>query len=210
MRRVRAGAVVAISAAVLGVVAPEPAGADCAGWPSVEASLEAADVVAVGTVVELENRDTWATVAVSEVWKGDAALDDRGEVRVYGGPAPVEGGETFVATSVDRAFVLGETYLFAVSVEPLPGASMPEDGLYDTTCSGTAVWSDGLERYRPAAAEPVERSGPVEVRETTDEAPATTDDDPPYVLIVAGVVGIAGACLYLLFRRGSIADRARS
>jgi hypothetical protein len=35
------------------------------------------------------------------------------------------------------------------------------------------------------------------------------DDSPPYVMIALTTVLVAGGCLYLLFRRGSIAYRAR-
>ena len=35
------------------------------------------------------------------------------------------------------------------------------------------------------------------------------DSSPPYVMIILTTVFVAGGCLYLLFRRGSIAYRAR-
>ena len=38
---------------------------------------------------------------------------------------------------------------------------------------------------------------------------ANEDDSPPYVMIALTTVLVAGGCLYLLFRRGSIAYRAR-
>ena len=39
--------------------------------------------------------------------------------------------------------------------------------------------------------------------------PRDGDDSPPYVMIGLTTVLVAGGCLYLLFRRGSIAYRAR-
>jgi hypothetical protein len=38
---------------------------------------------------------------------------------------------------------------------------------------------------------------------------ANEDSSPPYVMIALTTVLVAGGCLYLLFRRGSIAYRAR-
>ncbi len=45
-----------------------------------------------------------------------------------------------------------------------------------------------------------------------DSIPPDTNHDtsPPYVMIILTTVFVAGGCLYLLFRRGSIAYRARS
>lgn len=40
-------------------------------------------------------------------------------------------------------------------------------------------------------------------------APSTDESSPPYVMIALTTVVVAGGCLYLLFRRGSLADRAR-
>jgi LPXTG-motif cell wall-anchored protein len=39
--------------------------------------------------------------------------------------------------------------------------------------------------------------------------PRTGDSSPPYVMIALTTVLVAGGCLYLLFRRGSLAHRAR-
>jgi hypothetical protein len=48
---------------------------------------------------------------------------------------------------------------------------------------------------------------------TGDEQPilpsSNEDDSPPYVMIALTTLLVAGGCLYLLFRRGSIAYRAR-
>jgi hypothetical protein len=45
--------------------------------------------------------------------------------------------------------------------------------------------------------------------ESRTEPRLHTDSSPPYVMIALTTVFVAGGCLYLLFRRGSIAYRAR-
>ena len=45
--------------------------------------------------------------------------------------------------------------------------------------------------------------------ESQIEPSTHTDSSPPYAMIALTTVFVAGGCLYLLFRRGSIAYRAR-
>ena len=97
----------------------------------------------VGTVSALENGRRWATVDVLEVWKGETRLTP--EVIVKAGPKdpPGPGG---VATSIDRYYRLGETYLFVVY-------GGQGSTFRDSNCSRTTRFSPELARFRPASAE---------------------------------------------------------
>lgn len=154
--------------------APSGTDASCATAPSTEAGLAAADVVFIGTVADVSRRDSTATFAVDEVWRGDALP---AVVTVHGAAenAPAED---------DRAWRLGGRYLVAAT----------NDGgtLRDTACSASQPWTDALAALRPADAHP-----PV------DQTPTSgPPGDPPYalvfLLIVAG--GALGAFLLLRHR----------
>jgi hypothetical protein len=118
--------------AVLG--APDVALADCAAPPPLEQAINAADIVFVGTVTSTANGNRWATVAVKEVWRGP---DQPPIVLVKGGP----GGNT--ATSVDRSFETGATYLFT----PFRDG---DGSLSDNSCSSTTLMSEAVAPLRPA------------------------------------------------------------
>lgn len=115
--------------------APPAALASCVQPPSMEEALKSAEIVFVGTVTSTANRDTWATVAIEEVWKGS---DQPATVPIKGGP----GGNS--ATSVDRTFQAGAKYLFF----PL----LSERALVDNSCSSTTPWSEELLALRPSDA----------------------------------------------------------
>jgi hypothetical protein len=168
--------------------AAAPAGADCAALPTPSAGMEMAAVVFVGTVVELGNGGRYATFAVEEQWKGSVA----GEVEVRGGPPPPS------MSSVERTYDLGARYL----VTAFEGDSYTgDDVLSDNACSGTTPWDESLTQLRPADATVVERDQPI--------LPRTNDSAPPYLMIALTTILVAGGCLYLLLRRGSMAYRAR-
>jgi hypothetical protein len=189
VRRVLVGAAVAV-AAVVGV--PSAASGSCAIEPTVGGGIAIADVVFVGTVVDTDNHGRYATFAVDEIWKG--AVDAR--VAVRGGPPdPDPGGENgrFVASSVERRYEVGMRYLVTASNGDMHTGD--EGVLSDNNCSGTTEWDESLAQYRPIDAVTV--------------APEGSDDSPSYLLIGATTVLVAGGCLYLLFRRGSLAHRAR-
>lgn len=131
---------VLILAPVVAVVSPAPAVALCAAAPPLGRAIEDAETVFVGTVEELSNDDRWAVVSVSDVWKGDVAA----EVQVRGGPEDPP-GPMQVASSVDRTFAEGETYLF------LPQAD--GGGVFlDDSCTATTRYRDEHEKLRPAGA----------------------------------------------------------
>jgi hypothetical protein len=126
---------------VLGLLAtlagPAVVLASCAMPPALEQSMQTAEVVFIGTVTSTTNRNTWASVAVDEVWRGP---DQPANVIVRGGPA----GNA--ATSVDRAFEPGVKYIF------FPYSD--EAGLADNSCTNTQPWTDDMAALRPADARP--------------------------------------------------------
>lgn len=142
IRQVLATALVAVVVSLLGAGA---ATASCAvDERSLEEQLAEASVAFVGTVTDVRH-DTTAQFEVTEVWLGD--VPER--VVVLGGP-----DEPGVATSVDRTWTVGTTYLVVPTVA---------DGeLHDNSCSPTREWSEDLAEVRPAAAhepDPVDEAG---------------------------------------------------
>lgn len=123
-----------------------PASASCAEPGPLGQALGDAHAVFVGTVTELEYENRVATFNVDDIWTGDIGAT----VTVSGGPRPseleraAEQGLT-VATSVDRTYVLGETYLVV---------SYAAEGrvLLDTNCSATQVYNAELDQHRPTSA----------------------------------------------------------
>lgn len=114
--------------------------ASCAAAPPLRVAIEDAPHAFVGTVTETSNDGRWALVAVSEVWSGDAEA----VVEVRGGPADPP-GPLEAASSVDRTYDEGETYLFV----PYGGRG---DLFHDNSCSSTSELAEGMEELRPAGA----------------------------------------------------------
>lgn len=127
--------VVAGVAAIGLLLTPTAVLADCMMPAPVQEAAQTADIVFVGTVTETANRNSWASVAVEEVWRGP---DMPARVVVKGG----SGGDGI--SSVDRSFQPGARYLF------FPYASEQGD-LADNSCTNTMEWSDDLEKIRPAS-----------------------------------------------------------
>ena len=99
--------------------------AQCAPSLTTEENLQAAETAFVGTVIDRSNRDRTAVFAVFEVWKG-RRLSER--VTVNGGPE-----DPNQLTSIDRTFLLGQTYLV------LPANN--REPFRDSLCTGTQLWS---------------------------------------------------------------------
>lgn len=139
MRATRAFRVLRVAASVAAlafVLTPSAVLADCMMPPPVQEAAQSADIVFVGTVSETSNRNSWANVAVEEIWRGP---DLPAQVIVKGGP------DGNAATSVDRSYAVGVKYLFF----PYAG----EDGaLADNSCTNTVEWSADLAQLRPADA----------------------------------------------------------
>ncbi len=164
------------------ILASSPAAASCAALPALDEHLALADAVFVGTVIGLNNADRTALVSVEEIWHGPT-LD--GTVTVHGGP---DDPSTF--TSVDRTYVDGGRYLFAVtSVE----GSLRDDG-----CSATREWTPDLADLRPS-----EFSRPAATNQHDEPGPL-----PLTAIIVGSAVLVIAAASLLAFRtRRNVPDR---
>jgi hypothetical protein len=112
---------------------PTAASASCLAPAPGQDPFASADAVFLGTVTSVANNARWASVRVEEVWAGP---DQPVEVVVRGGPE----GDT--ATSVDRTYIVGDRYVFAVL--------LVDGNLEDNACSGTtAVAAIDLDTMRP-------------------------------------------------------------
>jgi hypothetical protein len=110
--------------------------ADCAMPPDIQTAIQSSHIVFVGKVTGTANRDSWATVAVGDIWRGP---EQPAEVLIKGGPA----GNA--ATSVDRTFEVGVTYLFFPYDDPTAGLS-------DNSCTSTTPWKQEFGDLRPSDA----------------------------------------------------------
>lgn len=157
--------------------------ASCGVSPRMKVSIAAARAVFVGTVDGLTNSDRWADVAVTEVWKGD--VEPRVEVRAGPKDPPGPGG---VATSVDRTYKEGKTYLFI----PYKGSG----ALFrDNACTATTEYRPTLDRFRPASAtiDPLPSEAP---------SPQTPpEEDEGTSTLVFGIVGVGAVLVALLVAR---------
>lgn len=108
-----------------------------------ELQLAEAPAVFKGRVTAVRNDGVTARFAVEEIWKGPALPP---EIVVHGGPEPsgLFGGTS--ATSVDRSWAVGVTYLVFPRGEG--------DRLEDDSCSPTREWSPELAAARPDDARP--------------------------------------------------------
>ena len=142
--RIRALLAAAVTTTGFILAAPGAVLADCMAPPPIEESVETAEIVFVGTVVETSSNNTWASVSVEEIWRGP----DLGKnVVVKGGP----GGDTM--TSVDRFFEAGVKYLF------LPYVDQEQGGLADNSCTNTQPFMIDMAKLRPADARvPIEEA----------------------------------------------------
>jgi hypothetical protein len=148
---------------------------------------------------------------VEEIWSGDPSLAPEGRVTIVGGPDWPDMGEdgTFVRMSHEHVYEVGRRYL-VVATEDQQWVEMafyemeyPPGALSDGACTISAPWTDELAADRPTDARILEQDQPI------GPEPWNDDTSPPYVLIGLTTVLVAGGCLYLLLRRGSIAHRAR-
>ena len=169
----------ALGAVVLAAALAGPARASCAGVPPVRSALRDARTAFVGTVLETTESGRWATVEVTEVWKGDAG--ERVEVR--GGP-PDPPGPLNAASSVDRHFREGKTYLF------IPEA-VSETVFRDSICTATTGYEKRLDRFRPAGA----------LLRFDDLRTGVADDGGGFPVWAAGALAAAALAGALLIRR---------
>lgn len=152
-----------VSLALIVLGAPGSAVASCVQPPPLTEAVGEADVVFVGLVTEVSNRQRNAVVEVEVVWKGD--VDERVEVR--GGP---QRNDTI--SSVDAAYNEGERYLFV----PYEGEG---DLFRDNACTSTQPYEDDLADLRPADAAAPASPSPSGTDEVLDEDEARDAAAPP-------------------------------
>ena len=150
-RRVVTALVVTLGMVSFLVMGATAAVASCAGKPTIDENLARAELVFVGTTVEVTNSSRWATFAVEDIWKG----------RVDGNRVEIRGGaREAMGTSMDRKYLVDTRYLvFALA----PPTGPPRLDLYgeevrwtDNACSLTQPYTPSLRDARPATARAVE------------------------------------------------------
>lgn len=184
---------VLLAALLIAFTAPGDVAASCIQPPPIEEAIRAADVVFVGTVTGVANRDRTATVLVDEVWKGP---DMAPTVRVLGGPEDENTG-----SSVDRTYTAGTRYLFVVQID--------QGRLSDNACSSTQEMTPDLAIARPAVVRtPIAEQPSPTPAPTTGQAPGQSA--APIVLAATGLAA-AGlfAALWVLRRRQGADVRER-
>lgn len=132
--------VAALATITLVVLATVTAAASCVpDERPVPVEVTEAEIVFVGTVLDVENSRRTARMRIEEIWKGPELGE---QVVVHGGP------EDASASSVDRHWEPGARYL----VFP-----RRDDGrLEDDVCSPTTPWEPQLATFRPDDAGLVE------------------------------------------------------
>jgi hypothetical protein len=136
--------VVGLLLPVLVVGSASVAAASCAPPLSLADAVATSDLVVVGTVNAARSNHRIVTVAVEDIWRGDADA----QIEVAGGPDSLSR-----ATSVDRTFVVGQRYLFFIFEPGLHGGSGTFGARYeDNGCTDTRPYTSGLDQLRPASA----------------------------------------------------------
>lgn len=181
MRRTLATVLTVLALMVAGA---SSARASCAPPPPMPAAIDDAAEVFVGTVQDTTNSDRWATVEVSEVWKGDVAA----LVEVQAGPKDPP-GPMGVASSVDRTFDEGKTYLFVPH-----GGSGTE--FKDSSCSRTTVYREALDRFRPPSP-----SHPADEATSSDDGSSSA----PWWIAGALAAALAAVAAFAARRRAASA-----
>ena len=111
---VRQVVVVGLLVPVFVVGSASVASASCAAPVPLTDAVATSDLVVVGTVTAARSNNRIVTVAVEDIWRGDADA----QIEVAGGPDSLSG-----ATSVDRTYVVGQRYLFFILEPALHGGS---------------------------------------------------------------------------------------
>lgn len=131
-----------------------PALADCQPAPPIEKAVASSEVVFVGTVTVVEGKSSWATVEVTEIWRGP---DLEKTVQIRGSVPAGEFGED------DRVLEVGVTYLFV--------PWLVDGAFVESVCTATVPWARAAEALRPpdarqpiggSAVEPGSTTGPLD------------------------------------------------
>jgi len=155
--------------------------ASCAVTPELATAISDAPAAFIGTVTSTDYAGRVATVQVEDIWRGSVMAS----VQVVGTPDLNAG-----ATSVDRYYAVGQTYLFI----PFAGGG---NRFQDNNCTLTQAYSAGLATFRPsnAVGPPAAPSGspaaaPPPAAETTSK-PLLVVGGGLIVLIIVMLLGIA-------------------
>lgn len=190
VRRIRLALALSLAGTFGMLAAPATTLGSCAQPLPIAEALKSAEIVFVGTVVQVSEGNRWANVQVEEVWKGP---DRPQNVLVRGGPA----GNA--ATSVDRSFEVGVKYIFfpyvavdagegpagSVTDGGVPAGGVPENALTDNSCTNTTAFTDEHKALRPDDA-----------RKPIGAAPSEAAGFDPMTLVVpAGIALVVAATL---------------
>ena len=138
-RWIRVAAAALLGVAALAGAPPGKAFASCALGPDLISAVNSADIVFVGKVTHVSSFGRTAVVDVLEVWRGP---DQPATVTIN------EGMDDNMATSIDRTYIEGTTYLFFPYRNPDSGK------LTDNSCSSTMLFDVSASDLRPPDARP--------------------------------------------------------
>jgi hypothetical protein len=202
MVKLRATVLAGLLLEVFLVGSASPAAASCAPALSLADALTSSDLVVVGTVTTARSANRIASVAVEDIWRGDADA----QIEVAGGPDSLSGG-----TSVDRTYLVGQRYLFFILEPGLHGNAGTFGARYeDNGCSDTRPYTADLEQLRPASARRISApsTSPPDSSSSTTAAPVSHDGNGPLVAFVIAGLLICSALAAVGWRRRRRADQA--
>jgi hypothetical protein len=195
----------ALIATVVIFVAAAPVSASCAAPLSLDEALASADLVVVGTVVAARSNDRIATVAIEDIWKGDAEAS----IGVAGGPDSLNG-----ATSVDRTYQVGTRYLFFIFEPAVHNSPGTFGARYeDNGCTDTRPYTAALDSLRPASAHRLVSAPSTTPTTSTGSATASNgtnaSENRSSIFVIAAAVllvgGLLAATVIVRHRRGLLA-----
>ena len=204
MMKLRATVLAGLVLAVFLVGSASPAAASCAPPLSLADALTNSDLVVVGTVTAARSANRIATVAVEDIWRGDADT----QIEVAGGPDSLSGG-----TSVDRTYIVGQRYLFFIWEPALHGNAGTFGARYeDNVCTDTRPFTADLEQLRPASARrtsaPSTSPPNSSSSTTTTAAPSSQDSNGTLVAFVIAGLLVCAALVAVGWSRRRRADLA--
>lgn len=192
-------AVAGFLCAVFVIGSASPSAASCAPPLPLTEALASSDLVVVGTVTAARSADRIATVAVEDIWMGDAET----VIEVAGGPE-----QPNAATSVDRTYEVGTRYLFFI-LEPAQHGNPPGNfpmQYVDNNCSNTRPYTSDLDSLRPASAHRIALAPTTTSTTSTPSAGTSASENRSPVVVIAGAAlffgGLLTAALIVRHRRG--------
>ena len=194
MAPLRKALVVGLLVPVFLVGSASVSAASCAPPLSLTDAVASSDLVLVGTVTAGRSNNRIVTVAVEDIWKGDADA----QIEVAGGPDSLTSG-----TSVDRTFVVGQRYLFFILEPALHGGSGTFGARYeDNGCTDTRPYTSDLDQLRPASARrtAAPSTSPPSSQPSTPAAPRSDDGNTAVVVLAIAALAVCGALAAIAWR----------